>query len=255
MNTFEFSPGIELIFPKFLIPRSNKKFLDIKDPKTFISFDLSYQKRPDYDGIINSGYFGYRWSSGKILSHRLNVLQVSMVNIDKSPEFEEYLESLNNAVISAIYDDSFIPATKYILKLNNQLRKNQQNVIYTQFIFQQAGNVTSLIANAVDAPTDSSGQYLIGGVPFAQFLKAEIDFRHYNYLNSKNTVAYRIDVGTAVPYGNLNVIPFNESFFVGGSNSNRGWRARTLGPGSYFDSTGVESYDKVADVKLDMSLE
>ena len=255
LNTFEFSPGIELIFPKFIIPRSKKRFLNIKDPKTFIKFDLNYQERPDYNGIIFSGYFGYRWSSAKILSHRLNVLQVNQVNIDKSPLFEEYLESLNNAVINAIYDDQFIISTKYILTLNNQLKKNQRNVIFTQFIFQQAGNISYLVADAADAPTDSSGQYLIGGVPFAQFFKTEIDFRNYNYINSKNTVAYRIDVGTAIPYGNLKVIPFNEAFFVGGSNSNRGWRARTLGPGSYFDSTGVQSYDKVADVKLDMSLE
>ena len=54
---------------------------------------------------------------------------------------------------------------------------------------------------------------------------------------------------------NLNAIPFTEAFFVGGSNSIRAWRSRTLGPGSFFDSTGVESYDKVADVKLDMSIE
>lgn len=255
LNTFEFSPGIELIFPKFIIPGSQKKFLNIKDPKTFIKFDLNYQERPDYNGIILSGYFGYRWSSAKILAHRLNLLQVNQVNIDKSQEFEDYLESLNNAVIAAIYDDQFIISTKYILTLNNQLFKNQRNVIFTQFIFQQAGNLAYLAGKAFDAPTDSSGQYLIGGVPFAQFFKSEIDFRNYNYVNSKNTVAYRIDVGAAIPYGNLKVIPFNESFYVGGSNSNRGWRARTLGPGSYFDSTGVESYDKVADIKLDLSLE
>ena len=217
LNTFEFSPGIELIFPKFIIPRSKKRFINIKDPKTFIKFDLNYQERPDYNGIILSGYYGYRWSSAKILAHRLNLLQVNQVNIDKSEDFEDYLESLNNAVISAIYDDQFIISTKYILTLNNQLKKNQRNVVFTQFIFQQAGNLAYLIANAADVPTDSSGQYLIGGVPFAQFFKAEIDFRNYNYLNSKNTVAYRIYFGPAVPYGNVKLIPFKESYpFVSG---------------------------------------
>lgn len=255
LNTFEFSPGVELIFPKFIIPFSNHKFESIFNPKTFISFDLNYQDRPDYNGIIISGYFGYRWKSGKIVSHQLNALQLSQVNIDKSPDFEEYLKSLHNAVIEAIYDDSFISSTKYILTLNNQLKKKQKNVFYTRFVFQQAGNLAYLFANAFNAPTSDNGQFEVGGVPFAQFFKTEVDFRHYNYINNKNTVAYRIDIGTAVPYGNLNVIPFNEAYFVGGSNSNRGWRARTLGPGSFFDSTGVESFDKVADVKIDLSLE
>lgn len=254
-NTVEFSPNIELIVPKFLIPISDVRFKKIQNPRTFFSFDFRYQRRPDYTGIINSGYFGYRWSSLNRISHRFNVVQLSQVNIDRSPAFEDYLESLNNAVIEAIYTDHFIPSSKYILSYNNQTKKNQQNVNFIQFTFQEAGNVTHLVANAVNAPTNENGQYEIGGVPFAQFLKTEIDFRNYNYINLKNTVAYRIDVGTAVPYGNLKVIPFNESFFVGGSNSNRGWRARTLGPGSYFDSTGVESYDKVGDIKLDLSLE
>jgi outer membrane protein assembly factor BamA len=255
LNTVEITPGIELVFPKFLLPVFHKKFKFIEHPKTFFKIDFSFQESPDYNGTIFSGYFGYRWNSGKTLTHRLNVLQVSQVNIDKSPEFDAYLKSLNNAVVEAIYEDRFIPSTKYVLTLNNQLRPNQKKVVLTYFTFQQAGNGTYLIGKAVNAPTNDNGQMEIGGTAFAQFLKGEVDYRHYNHLNNKNTVAYRVDIGTAVPYGNLNVIPFNDAFFVGGSNSIRGWRARTLGPGSFFDSTGVQSYDKVADIKLDLSLE
>jgi outer membrane protein assembly factor BamA len=255
LNTIEVVTGIEIIFQKFLLPNSYKKYALIENPKTFFKIDFSYQQSPDYNGTILSGYFGYRWNSGKMLTHRLNVVQVSQVNIDKSPEFDEYLKSLNNAVVEAIYDDRFIPSTKYFLTLNNQLKPGQKRAVLTYFTFQQAGNVSYLLGNAFNAPTNDQGQFEIGGTAFAQFLKGEIDFRHYNYINQKNTVAYRIDLGTAVPYGNLNVIPFNDAFFVGGSNSNRGWRARTLGPGSFFDSTGVETYDKVADIKIDLSLE
>jgi outer membrane protein assembly factor BamA len=255
LNTIEVATGIEIIFQKFLLPKSYKRFALIENPKTFFKIDLSYQQSPDYSGTILSGYFGYRWNSGKLLSHRLNVFQVSQVKIDKSPAFDEYLKSLNNAVVEAIYDDRFIPSTKYTLTLNNQLKPNQKRAIVTYFTFQQAGNIAYLLGNAFNAPTNDQGQFEIGGSAFAQFLKGEVDFRHYNYINKKNAVAYRVDLGTAVPYGNLNVIPFNDAFFVGGSNSNRGWRARTLGPGSFFDSTGVETYDKVADIKIDLSLE
>jgi outer membrane protein assembly factor BamA len=254
-NTLEFAPSLELTIPRFIFPFSERLSQKIQNPQTFFSFDFRYQRRPDYTGIINTGYFGYRWSPSKTLSHRLNVLQISQVNIDKSQVFKEYIETLNNAVIEAIYDDHFIPSSRYTLTYNSQVKQSQKNVIYTQFNFQEAGNITSLIARAVNAPTNENGKYEIGRVPFAQFLKAEIDFRNYNYINAKNTVAYRINLGAGIPYGNLDVIPFNEAFFVGGSNSNRGWRPRTLGPGSYFDSTGVETYDKVGDIKLDLSLE
>jgi outer membrane protein assembly factor BamA len=60
-----------------------------------------------------------------------------------------------------------------------------------------------------------------------------------------------------VPYGNSDVLPYIKQFFIGGSNSIRAFRARTLGPGTYPppppDSVGF--FDQSGDIKLEMNAE
>ncbi len=58
-----------------------------------------------------------------------------------------------------------------------------------------------------------------------------------------------------MPYGNLNVLPFEKSFFSGGSNGMRAWQARTLGPGSSRDSSVIRTFNNIGEVKLEGNFE
>ena len=51
-----------------------------------------------------------------------------------------------------------------------------------------------------------------------------------NQFRSLNT---RIDAGVGYAYGNSSIMPFIKEFFAGGVSDMRGFRARTLGPGTY----------------------
>ncbi|MEG1026391.1 MAG: BamA/TamA family outer membrane protein, partial [Flavobacterium sp.] len=81
--------------------------------------------------------------------------------------------------------------------------------------------------------------------------------RYYLKLDETSQIATRFIGGVAYPYGNSVYMPFSKQFFVGGSNSIRAFRARTLGPGSYDPRTSGSSFfhDQAGDIKLEANIE
>jgi outer membrane protein assembly factor BamA len=63
-------------------------------------------------------------------------------------------------------------------------------------------------------------------------------------------------LGIGKPLKNLNVLPYEQSYFSGGPNSVRAWRARTLGPGGYAQPDSINSkYDKIGDFIIEGNIE
>ena len=87
-----------------------------------------------------------------------------------------------------------------------------------------------------------------------QNLKAEARF--YHKLGLKSNWVSRIDIGIGLPYGNSVQLPYVKQFFVGGSNSLRGFRSRAVGPGIYVqqDSSNVIP-DQTGDIKFEINTE
>ena len=97
---------------------------------------------------------------------------------------------------------------------------------------ESAGNILSGIAKLSGLKKSSDGNYETLGVVYSQYLKFEGDYIKHWELNNNNVLAIRTFGGIAIPYGNSKSIPFTRSYFAGGANDNRGWRAYDLGPGS-----------------------
>ncbi len=91
------------------------------------------------------------------------------------------------------------------------------------------------------------------GIRFANFVKAFGDSRFYRRFDEKRAVVARFAAGVGIPYGNLDVLPFSKSYFGGGANGLRAWRARTIGPGSF--SELLVTYDKIGDISIEANLE
>ena len=79
-------------------------------------------------------------------------------------------------------------------------------------------------------------------------------FRHYIYLNPKNTFVVRSVVGVGIPYGNSGVLPYEKSFFAGGTNDIRAWPLRALGPGAY-NNNNATYFDQIGDILLELNVE
>src|SRR4029079_14929260 len=141
--------------------------------------------------------------------------------------------------------------------LYNQLANSVQrlNSFYLNGIVDLSGNIAGLITGANVKKGDT---VKIGSQPFSQYVKVEGDFRYYRKIGLKSTWANRLDIGIGIPYGNSVEVPYIKQFFIGGNNSLRGFRSRSVGPGTYSPlTTGVNNIipDQTGDITLEMNTE
>ncbi|HLW33771.1 MAG TPA: BamA/TamA family outer membrane protein [Aequorivita sp.] len=128
-------------------------------------------------------------------------------------------------------DDNLIFATSITRTRDTRDNIKDNNFSRTRFKLESAGNLLSGIANLAGIQKNSEGGYEVFNVRYSQYIKGEGEYiKHWEI--GDNVLAVRAFAGIAIPYGNSNSIPFTRSYFAGGANDNRGWRAYDLGPGS-----------------------
>lgn len=168
---------------------------------------------------------------------------------------ENFIADIQNGIINPIWDggnpvtmvdniyirkkrlteDNLILAANITQVFDTRKNIKDNTFTHTRVKLETAGNLLTGIASLSKIPKTSQGDYEIFNVIYSQYVKGEIEFIKYWELDRKNSFAFRIFAGIAIPYGNSNSIPFTRSYFGGGSNDNRGWKAFDLGPGSSSD--------------------
>ena len=138
----------------------------------------------------------------------------------------------------------------------NYVKNRRENLFDKNFSIiklrlELAGNLLSNVSNVLNLEKNQDGKYEVFGVPFSQFIKAEVDYVKHWDLGRKNEFAVRSYFGIAIPYGNSENIPFAKSFFAGGPNDIRAWTAYNLGPGS---SLSTNEFNE-ANLKITLSAE
>ena len=132
--------------------------------------------------------------------------------------------------------NDLILATSFTYMSNNTMNYYEPNYEQFRVKVETAGNLPQLFNIIRKLPTDDQGQRKFMDVAYAQYAKAEVEYiKHFPLSTRKNSgevLALRGFVGFAKPYGNGKYVPFSRSYFAGGANDNRGWRAYSLGPGS-----------------------
>ena len=168
---------------------------------------------------------------------------------------QDFLDYINRYKLFESYEDHLIIASAYSITYSNKTRK-KDNQIYLRVNGKLAGNSLYTLMNLTGFEK-KDGSFQIKGNSFAQFTKADLDFRYYKEIyGSAYKLAMRAYIGAVYPYGNLRVVPFGEKFFTGGANGIRAWQVRTLGPGSYRLPANIDVFpNQTADIKLEMNWE
>ncbi len=251
-----------LRLPKFLLPFLNAdKFRRKYNPKTVMSASFNYQRRPDYTRTIAEASFGYSWRSSKYVSHQFKLLELNFVDVKDINS--EFLDDINNLYIQNSFIDHVISTSRYSLLYSNKGKNTQRNHNFMRFNIEVAGNTLHAFDKLTGAEKNISyigdqkketKYYDFLGIRYAQYVKSDLEYRFYHYINRANTMVYRLFCGIGYPYGNMDVLPFEKSYFSGGANGIRAWQVRSLGPGSYSDSSVVYP-NNTGDIKLEANVE
>lgn len=253
-NTQEWGPEINLLIPKFLLPVKPERFSKYFSPKTKISSMYNFQENLDFTRRIFNLSFGYTWQETATKRHFFNPIEINLVNIDQKTSLSRFLENIPNPFIRNSYISHITAGGRYTFLYNNQDIQKARNFIYFRGGLEGAGNLLHLVFQNSNQPKDSLNRYLIFNTPFAHFIKTDLDFRNYFAVNEHQRMVARIAFGIGVPLKNLNVLPIEKSYFGGGSNGIRAWIARSLGPGAYDDTTGINAI-RLGDMNIEGNLE
>lgn len=250
-NTLETGADLSITFPKFLMPFRIESFRKRYNPNTVVGISYDYQRRPDFTRSVASTRLSYQWKASRHVWHTLSPIDFNLVNIPKiSNEFQQFIDS---TFLRYSYQDHFILNTNYTYLYNQQNLKKNQNFWYIKAYLESSGNLLNGIMSLAKSKNDA-GYRDVWGIRYAQYVKADMDIRYHIYINKANSFAYRFFVGVGYPYGNLNVLPFEKSYFAGGANSIRAWPVRGLGPGSS-QGNNLRYHNQFSDMRLELNAE
>ncbi|WP_173964666.1 translocation and assembly module lipoprotein TamL [Flavobacterium collinsii] len=253
-NIYKLGTETSLTWPRFIVPFFHIEGSSEYVPRTKATVRYEYQNRTQLYALNSfKTSFGYQWKENIRKEHQLNIIDVTYVSPNHVTA--QYLADIKqDPSLEKVIEKQLIFGPTYTYTYTNTMQKRRKNTFYFSGDLDLAGNVTGLVTGANIKKNDT---IKIFDVPFSQFVKMRGDFRHYLKLGKESELASRIILGIGLPYGNSRALPTAKQFVVGGTNSIRAFRARSLGPGSYLNTQTTNNFlpDQSGDLKLEFSTE
>jgi outer membrane protein assembly factor BamA len=253
-TSYEIKTDASLQLPR-LYPFRSRVVYRKNLPTTVISTGVALQERVTWYQMVNfSTNLRYNWRRSQKISHRVSLVDINLSNlINTTTQFDEYLQ--NNPSVARSFEEQFIVGSSYDLYYSASSDR-LNTPFFLGFTFDYSGLFLGII-NRTTSGTMSTpdNPYTILALPYAQYFRSILDIRKTFNLFPNHTVASRLIMSGGIPYGNSYVMPYIKQFYVGGTNSLRGFNARSVGPGSYKPEEEATFYDQAGDLKLEFNLE
>lgn len=255
MNSYEMGISTSLVFPRIVFPRMGKHEYDFPATTTFKLYADQMNRAKYYKLLAFGGNATYDFQPKATSKHSITPFRLTFNVLRNPTEAFKELQEQNPALYISLRDQ-FIPAMEYTYTYDNSTLSRKRNPIWWQTTVTSAGNVTSLVYRAFGQPFDEEGKKLMG-VPFAQFLKLNSEFRYHYRINKDQSIASRVAGGVIWSYGNATTAPYTEQFYIGGANSVRAFSARNIGPGGYppNDQAKYTYINHVGDIRMEANVE
>jgi len=183
---------------------------------------------------LNFAYFYANKYNTKFEIRPFNMDYYANNIIDKG--FEENLENYPSLRLSL--EDRFIIGGNYYLvwdsKIKN-LRKHSNKQYYYKIGADLSGNLIYGFQNILGKYAGAQSEFL--GLPFAQYIRLELDLRNYQKMSRNTEWAFRFLSNLGLPYKNSRELPYYKQYFIGGANGIQAFLPRKIGPGAYYEPT------------------
>ena len=237
-------------FPKFIAPIPTDIFGNGNLPHTILGVGENVIDRVNYFTLGNtSANLSYSWQETPTKKWSFSPAFMNIINVQETDSFKQVLAG--NEYLKHSYEATFIEGESVSFTFDNINTKHGKNYSFLKLSFEEAGGLLSGLNQA--------GTALIDGYTtqrFAQYTKFDFDARHYFTL-PHSVFALHFYGGIGLPNGQSPALPYIKQYFAGGPYSLRGWRIRTLGPGSSLSATdtgknaGLTTIDRTGDIKLE----
>ncbi|MBF9140256.1 translocation and assembly module lipoprotein TamL [Hymenobacter properus] len=235
--TTQLGATASLILPQFLVPFRTNYFLTHYNPKTRFTLSETFVKRPEY---IRSNFefaYDYIWQRSTFHQYVFSPVVITLVNsIYVNPAFQSQLELFRDTQGSSLirsFSKQIEPSISFTSLYNSNDFNETRNARYLRLFVELGGLTRHLYKDALYSSTKLN---------VYDFARLNVDYRRYYRLSPQTYFAWRLNGGavhaltrTYDPDTNYDayIIPYDKSFFAGGSTSLRAWAPRRLGPGGY----------------------
>lgn len=231
-----------LNFPKLIGFSRIDKNSKFQNNKTLIAATFLNEQNYNYIRTVFPLSYTYQLNT-KLTTFYIAPFQLSFNQAKVSDNFSDQLSSKDSLFIARLFSNYIITGPKFSLFYSQ--KNSKPNNYFTI-------NANALEISGVLFSQFSKSQKILN-VPFSKFLRSDVDIRFHQKLDVNNKMVYRLYTGLGYPIGNT-FLPFERRFFVGGSNSLRAWRPRSIGPGSYNEGSGLQ-IDKSGEMLIQSNIE
>ncbi len=247
LRTTYYGFNASLDFPKFLVPfrvDNNKRNL----PRSIISFGSSLMDRLNYFTMVNTtAGLTYSWRETKTKSWEVSPAFINIIQLPSiSDSFKARLAT--NQFLKNSYRESTIEGENVAFIFTDREKNKGRSYSYARLSLEEAGSIMTLIQRAGRLFDNSFN------LDYFQYFKFDFDLQHF-FIRPHASLVGRFYGGIGIPYGGSSTLPYVKQYYVGGAYSMRGWRVRSLGPGSSVDTSNNTLIDRTGDIKLEMNAE
>ncbi len=260
VNSYELGVNASLTFPRMLVPGFMGRALT-RGGRTSYSLGADLLNRPKFFRMLSLSYSNtYDFRTSGTVTHSVTPFRIAYNKLlATTADFDEAMAE--NPVIARSFDDQFIPSASYTFAYDRRFGPSRRDRATVQLSLTSAGNAWAGLYSAFGAAGGVGAKRLFGD-PFSQFFKETLEVRLYKQVARAGTVALRLFAGAGHAYGNSDVLPYAEQFYIGGANSIRAFTIRSIGPGSYHSEERAQEgsgryvyFDQTGEMKLEMNAE